>query len=49
MQPKAKVLSGRTETKVAAPGQLEGVVNVYREVLAATAAQIAADVRSLGR
>jgi hypothetical protein len=49
MQPKAKVPTGRTETKVPAPGQLEGVVNVYREVLVATAAHIAAGVQSLGR
>ncbi|KDP86245.1 hypothetical protein CF70_008430 [Cupriavidus sp. SK-3] len=47
--PDGKVLSGRTETEVPAPGQVEGVVNAYREILAATAAQIAADVRSLGR
>ncbi|RDK11254.1 PqiC family protein [Cupriavidus lacunae] len=47
--PDGKVLSGRTETEVPAPGQLEGVVNAYREILAATAADIAAGVQSLNR
>lgn len=47
--PDGKVLSGRTETEVPAPGQVEGVVNAYREILAATAADIAVGVRSLNR
>lgn len=47
--PDGKALSGRTETEVPAPGQLEGVVNAYREILAATAADIAAGVHSLDR
>lgn len=47
--PDGKVLSGRTETEVPAPGQMEGVVKAYREILAATAADIAAGVQSLDR
>ncbi|WP_416051836.1 membrane integrity-associated transporter subunit PqiC [Cupriavidus basilensis] len=47
--PDGKVLSGRTETEVPAPGQMEGVVNAYREILAATAADIAVGVQSLSR
>jgi len=47
--PDGKVLSGRTETEVQAPGQVDGVVNAYREILAAAAADIAAGVRSLDR
>ncbi|WP_019449298.1 ABC-type transport auxiliary lipoprotein family protein [Cupriavidus sp. BIS7] len=47
--PDGKVLSGRTEKEVPAPGQVDGVVNAYREILAATAADIAAGLRSLDR
>ncbi|MGO4811712.1 membrane integrity-associated transporter subunit PqiC [Cupriavidus sp. 2MCAB6] len=47
--PDGKFLSGRTETEVPAPGQVEGVVNAYREILAATAADIAVGVQSLNR
>lgn len=47
--PDGKVLSGRTEMEVPAPGQVDGVVNAYREILAATATNIAASVRSLER
>ncbi|WP_454738797.1 PqiC family protein [Cupriavidus necator] len=47
--PDGKVLSGRTEAEVAAPGQVEGVVKAYREILAATAADIAVGVQSLNR
>ncbi|KJK23482.1 hypothetical protein UB46_16095 [Burkholderiaceae bacterium 16] len=47
--PEGKVLSGRTETEVPAPGQVEGVVNAYREILAATAADIAVGVQLLNR
>ncbi|MGO4307045.1 PqiC family protein [Cupriavidus sp. RAF12] len=47
--PDGKALSGRIETEVPAPGQMEGVVNAYREILAATAADIAAGVQSLNR
>ncbi|MBF6988738.1 membrane integrity-associated transporter subunit PqiC [Cupriavidus sp. IK-TO18] len=47
--PDGKVLSGRTETEVPAPGQVEGVVKAYREILATTAADIAVGVQSLNR
>lgn len=47
--PDGKVLSGRTEMEVPAPGQVDGVVNAYREILAATATNIAASVQSLER
>jgi len=47
--PDGKVLSGRTEKEVPAPGQVDGVVSAYREILGATAADIAAGVRSLDR
>lgn len=47
--PDGKVLSGRTETVVPAPGQVEGVVNAYRQILAATTADIADGVQSLNR
>ena len=47
--PDGKVLSGRTKKEVPAPGQVDGVVNAYREILAATAADIAAGVQSLDR
>ncbi len=45
-RPDGKILSGRTEKEVPAPGQVDGVVNAYREILAATAADIAAGVQS---
>jgi len=47
--PDGKVLSGRTEAEAPAPGQLDGVVQAYRQILAATAADIAAGVQSLAR
>ncbi|QUN31681.1 membrane integrity-associated transporter subunit PqiC (plasmid) [Cupriavidus sp. KK10] len=47
--PDGKVLSGRTETEVPAPGPVEGVVKAYREILAATAADIAVGVQTLNR
>ncbi|AEI82803.1 hypothetical protein CNE_BB1p14110 (plasmid) [Cupriavidus necator N-1] len=47
--PDGKVLSGRTETEVPAPGPVEGVVKAYREILAATAADIAVGVQALNR
>ncbi|TDF66376.1 membrane integrity-associated transporter subunit PqiC [Cupriavidus sp. L7L] len=47
--PDGKVLSGRTETEVPAPGQVEGVVKAYRQILATTAADIAVGVQSLNR
>ncbi|WER49448.1 PqiC family protein [Cupriavidus sp. WKF15] len=47
--PDGKVLSGRTEAEAPAPGQLDGVVQAYRQILAATAADIAAGVQSFAR
>jgi len=45
--PDGKVLSGRTETEVPATGQLDGVVQACRQIVAAPAADIAAGVQSL--
>nr|WP_315595009.1 PqiC family protein [uncultured Cupriavidus sp.] len=45
--PDGKVLSGRTEADAPAPGQLDGVVQAYRQIVAATAADIAAGVQSI--
>lgn len=47
--PDGKTLSGRTEAEVPAPGQVDGVVNAYRQILAATAADIATSVLALER
>ncbi len=47
--PDGKVLGGRTETELPAPGQVDGMVNAYRQIVAATAADIAAGVQSLRR
>lgn len=45
--PDGKVLSGRTQAEVSAPGQVDGVVTAYRAILARTAADISDGVRSL--
>jgi uncharacterized lipoprotein YmbA len=47
--PDGKVLGGRTETELPAPGQVDGMVNAYRQIVAATAADIATSVQSLQR
>lgn len=45
--PDGKVQSGRTEADLPAPGQVDGVVNACRQIVAATASDIAAGVQSL--
>ncbi|WP_454756856.1 PqiC family protein [Cupriavidus campinensis] len=45
--PDGKVLSGRTQTELPAPGQVAGMVTAYRQIVATTAADIAAGVQSL--
>ncbi|RZT42955.1 PqiC family protein [Cupriavidus agavae] len=45
--PDGNLVSGRTEAEVPAPGQVDGVVAAYRQIVAATAAEIAAGVQSL--
>jgi uncharacterized lipoprotein YmbA len=45
--PDGKVLSGRTQTELPAPGQVDGMVTAYRQIVATTAADIAASVQSL--
>ncbi|TSP13069.1 PqiC family protein [Cupriavidus campinensis] len=45
--PDGKVLSGRTQTELPAPGQVDGMVSAYRQIVATTAADIAAGVQSL--
>ncbi|MGO4763016.1 membrane integrity-associated transporter subunit PqiC [Cupriavidus sp. 2KB_3] len=45
--PDGKVLSGRTQTELPAPGQVDGMVTAYRQIVATTAADIAAGVQSL--
>ncbi|WP_066739337.1 membrane integrity-associated transporter subunit PqiC [Cupriavidus sp. D384] len=45
--PDGRVLSGRTEADLPAPGQVDGVVGAYRQIVAATASDIAAGVQSL--
>ncbi|WP_404992677.1 membrane integrity-associated transporter subunit PqiC [Cupriavidus pauculus] len=45
--PDGKVLSGRTESDLPAPGEADGLVNAYRQIVAATAAEIAGGVQSL--
>lgn len=43
------VVSGRTLAEVPAPGQVDGMVAAYRQIVASAADEIAAGVRSLGR
>lgn len=45
--PDGKVLSGRTQTELPAPGQVDGMVSAYRQIVATTAADIATGVQSL--
>lgn len=45
--PDGRVLSGRTEADLPVPGQVEGVVGAYRQIVATTASDIAAGVQSL--
>lgn len=45
--PDGKVVSGRTQAELPAPGAVDGVVAAYREIVASTAADIAAGVQSL--
>jgi len=45
--PDGKVLSGRTQTELPAPGQVDGMVTAYRQIVATTAADITAGVQSL--
>jgi uncharacterized lipoprotein YmbA len=47
--PDGKVLGGRTEAELPAPGQVDGLVNAYRQIVASTATDIAASVQSLQR
>ncbi len=47
--PDGKVVSGRTQAELPAPGAVDGVVAAYREIVASTAADIAAGVQSLRR
>jgi hypothetical protein len=47
--PDGKVVSGRTQADLPAPGAVDGVVAAYREIMASTAADIAAGVQSLRR
>lgn len=47
--PDGKVVSGRTLADLPAPGQVDGMVAAYREIVGNTAEEIAAGVRSLGR
>ena len=45
--PDGRVLSGRTHAELPAPGQVDGMVSAYRQIVAATAADVAAGVQSL--
>ena len=45
--PDGRVLSGRAEADLPAPGRVDGMVGAYREIVATTATDIAAGVRSL--
>jgi len=45
--PDGKVLGGRTVAELPAPGQIDGVVGAYRQIVANTASDIAAGVQSL--
>ncbi|WER46655.1 PqiC family protein [Cupriavidus sp. WKF15] len=47
--PDGKVVSGRTQSDLAAPGEVEGVVAAYREILSAAANDIAAGLQALKR
>ncbi|WP_427312676.1 PqiC family protein [Cupriavidus sp. H39] len=47
--PDGKVVSGRTQAELPAPGAVDGVVAAYREIVASTANDIAAGVQSLRR
>ncbi|MCO4860626.1 PqiC family protein [Cupriavidus sp. WGlv3] len=47
--PDGKVVSGRTQAELSAPGAVDGVVAAYREIVASTANDIAAGVQALRR
>jgi uncharacterized lipoprotein YmbA len=47
--PDGKVVSGRTQSDLAAPGEVEGVVVAYRQILSAAADDIAAELRAMKR
>lgn len=47
--PDGKVVSGRTQSDLAAPGEVEGVVAAYREILGVAAGDIARGVMGLRR
>ncbi|WP_051320515.1 membrane integrity-associated transporter subunit PqiC [Cupriavidus sp. amp6] len=47
--PDGKVVSGRTQAELSAPGEVDGVVAAYREIVASTAKDIAAGVEALRR
>ena len=47
--PDGKVVSGRTQAELPAPGEVDGVVAAYREIVASTAKDIAAGVEALRR
>ncbi|MBV8272443.1 MAG: membrane integrity-associated transporter subunit PqiC [Cupriavidus sp.] len=47
--PDGKVLGGRTVAELPAPGQVDGMVNAYRQIVAATATDISAGIQSLRR
>ncbi|SOY53497.1 PqiC family protein [Cupriavidus taiwanensis] len=47
--PDGKVVSGRTQAELPAPGAVDGVVAAYREIVASTANDIAAGVQALRR
>lgn len=45
--PDGNVVSGRTQAELPAPGQVDGMVGAYRQIVATAAAEIAAGVQSL--
>ena len=45
--PDGKLVAGRTQAELGAPGDVEGVVAAYRQAVAAAAGEIAAGVRSI--
>lgn len=47
--PDGKVVSGRTQADLAAPGEVDAVVAAYREILSAAADDIAAGLQTLKR
>jgi uncharacterized lipoprotein YmbA len=47
--PDGAVSAGRTQAELPAPGAVDGVVAAYRQIVASTAADIAAGVESLRR